>query len=332
MRRLHRRTMAFLILGLVAAGGLGIYLIERLNRLPAVPDESTQRPAPAGAEQDESARHLAPIVRDDPVRRPFPVVFEVRADFPGASAEEVERQVTIPLEITLAGIPQMEPLRTTSIPGTSMLYVSCKPSADAQAVRQAIIDRLNIAQALPPGVDTQLSRWPSGLALRYLLVGPHDESGRSIYTLHDLRELQDWVLEREFRRLPGVIDVVSSGGGVKRYEIHPDPERLRRYGITLQQLAAAVKNSNASADVGDGVLSSVPANNIRNAGLLGRGADPLMAQGLKATDPKRQRAFFVKRKTLAYARSGRSSSPRSMKSLSWLKTWSMAGGFRWAIL
>jgi Cu/Ag efflux pump CusA len=96
--------------------------------------------------------------------------------------------------------------------------------------------------------------------------------------------LQDWILAREFRRLPGVCDVSRSGGVVKRYEIHPDPDRRRRYGITLRQLSDALANSNAN--VGDVVLPQGPvALNVRAIGLFGGGTDSLSAEVLNATDP-----------------------------------------------
>ena len=80
--------------------------------------------------------------------------------------------------------------------------------------------------------------------MRYAVVGPRDAHGNSIYSLNDLRSLQSWTLEREFRRIPGIADVVSFGGLIKRYEIQPDPDRMKRYGITLQQLQTAIANSN----------------------------------------------------------------------------------------
>ena len=75
---------------------------------------------------------------------------------------------------------------------------------------------------------------PTGEIYRYILKVPKDRSGHDIYTLNDLKALQDWVLEREFRTVPRIVDVTSFGGTVRRYEVQPDPDRLRRYGITLR--------------------------------------------------------------------------------------------------
>src|SRR6516165_7113227 len=165
---------------------------------------------------------------------PAPAIVEVIAQFPGASAEEVERQVTIPLEVTLAGMPGLKYTRTKSLFGLAHLRNQFEYGMDHDRARQEVINRLQFTQQLPPGVTPQISpETPTGEIYRYTLNGPKDASGRDIYTLNDLKALQDWVLEREFRRVPGIIDVTSSGGTVKRYEVHPDPNKMRLYGITL---------------------------------------------------------------------------------------------------
>ena len=100
---------------------------------------------------------------------------------------------------------------------------------------------MQFVEGLPPGVQPQISpQSPTGEIFRYTLSSPKDALGRDIYTLNDLKALQDWMLEREFRRVPRIIDIVSCGGTVKRYEVHPDPERLGRYGITLDKLQNAI--------------------------------------------------------------------------------------------
>src|SRR5262249_44290939 len=106
----------------------------------------------------------------------------------------------------------------------------------------------------------------------------------------DLKSLQDWVLERQFRRMPRIGDVASSGGTVKRYEIHPDPERLKRYGVTLQQLQNAVANSNANVG-GDYLFQGNTVQNVRGIGLIGGGRDP-EEQVLGMTDPRRAAAYL----------------------------------------
>jgi heavy metal efflux system protein len=160
---------------------------------------------------------------------PAPAIIEVVAQFPGASAEEVERQVTIPLEVTLAGMPGLQSTRSKSLFGLAHLRNQFDYGVDFDRARQEVINRLQFTQQLPPGVTPQLSpETPTGEIYRYTLNSPKDAAGRDVYTLNDLKALQDWVLEREFRRVPGIIDVTSSGGTVKRYEVHPDPDRMKQ--------------------------------------------------------------------------------------------------------
>src|ERR1700722_4045162 len=209
---------------------------------------------------------------------PAPAIVEVIAKYPGASAEEIERQVTIPLEVTLAGIPGLKYTRTKSLFGLAHLRNQFEYGTDYDKARQEVINRLQFTQQLPPGVTPQLSpETPTGEIFRYTLRSPKDASGKDVYTLSDLKALQDWVLEREFRRIPRIIDVSSSGGTVKRYEIHPDPDRLRRYGITLGQLQSTLANANANAG-GDVLLQGGNALNVRSIGLYGGGLDPMQSR------------------------------------------------------
>src|SRR5689334_16666821 len=179
---------------------------------------------------------------------PAPAIIEVIAQYPGASAEEVERQVTIPLEVALAGMAGLKSTRSKSLFGLSHLRNQFEYGYDYDRARQEVINRLgSVAQQLPPGVTPQLSpETPTGEIYRYTLNSPKDQAGNDIYTLNDLKALQDWVLEREFRRVPGIIDVTSSGGTVKRYEVHPDPDRMKQFGITLQQIQTALASANAN--------------------------------------------------------------------------------------
>jgi cobalt-zinc-cadmium resistance protein CzcA len=209
---------------------------------------------------------------------PAPAIIEIIAQFPGASAEEVERQVTIPLEVTFAGMRGLKAIRSQSLFGLSDLKMSWHYGGDYtyEAARQEVINRLaTISQPLPSGVTPAISpESPTGEIFRYILKVPKDPSGREIYTLNDIKALQDWVLEREFRTVPRIVDVTSFGGTVRRYEIQPDVERLRRYGITLPQLQAALTNSNATVG-GDYVNQGQVAMTVRSVGLFGGGVDPV---------------------------------------------------------
>jgi cobalt-zinc-cadmium resistance protein CzcA len=209
---------------------------------------------------------------------PAPAIVEVVAQFPGASAEEVERQVTIPLEVTFAGMPGLRTIRSQSLFGLSDLKMNWHYGSEYtyEAARQEVINRMaTIAQPLPNGVTPMISpESPTGEIFRYILKVPKDSSGREIYTLNDLKALQDWVLEREFRTVPRIVDVTSFGGTVRRYEVQPDPDRLRRYGVTLSQLQTALTNSNATVG-GDYVSQGQVALTVRSVGLFGGGVDPV---------------------------------------------------------
>jgi cobalt-zinc-cadmium resistance protein CzcA len=208
---------------------------------------------------------------------PAPAIVEVFAQFPGASAEEVERQVTIPLEVTFAGMPGLKSIHSKSLFGLSDLKMNWHYGSryTYEAARQEVINRMTtISQPLPPGVTPQISpESPTGEIYRYILRVPRDRSGREIYTLNDIKALQDWVLEREFRTVPRIVDITSFGGTVRRYEVQPDPDRLRRYGITLPQLQTALTNSNATVG-GDYVNQGQVAMTVRSVGLFGGGMDP----------------------------------------------------------
>jgi cobalt-zinc-cadmium resistance protein CzcA len=217
---------------------------------------------------------------------PAPAIIEVVAQFPGASAEEVERQVTIPLEVTLAGMPGLQSTRSKSLFGLAHLRNQFEYGIDYERARQEVINRLQFSQQLPPGVTPQISpETPTGEIYRYTLDSPKDPSGHDIYTLNDLKALQDWVLEREFRRVPRIIDVASSGGTVKRYEIHPDPDRMKQFGITLSQIQQGLANANQNVG-GDYVIQGDVAHNVRGVGLFGGGRDPVSrVLGQKDPDP-----------------------------------------------
>jgi cobalt-zinc-cadmium resistance protein CzcA len=205
---------------------------------------------------------------------PAPAIIEVIAQWPGASAEEVERKVTIPLEVQLAGMPGLKYTRSKSLGGLSHLRNQFDYGIDFFAARQEVINRLNSVQGLPGGVTPQISpESPTGELVRYVLVSPRDARGREHYNLNDLKALEDVTLEREFKRIPGVIDVTSFGGTVKRYEIQPDPERMQRYGMTLAQLYNALGNSNANVG-GDSLPQGTTAMNVRGLGYFGQGLDP----------------------------------------------------------
>jgi cobalt-zinc-cadmium resistance protein CzcA len=209
---------------------------------------------------------------------PAPAIVEVIALFPGASAEEVERQVTIPLEVTFSGMPGLKKINSKSLFGLSDLKMTWHYGSEYSyyTARQEVINRMStLSQPLPPNVTPAISpESPTGEIFRYILKVPKDHSGKEIYTLNDIKALQDWVLERELRRVPRVVDLTSFGGTVRRYEVQPDPDRLRRYGITLGQLQSTLTNANATVG-GDYLTQGQVAMTARSIGLFGAGLDPV---------------------------------------------------------
>src|SRR5207253_1032854 len=151
----------------------------------------------------------------------------------GASAEEMERQVTVPMEVALSGMPGLVTTRSKSLFGLSHVRNQFEYGVDPVRARTEVLARLSTVN-FPPNVVPQLNpASPIGEIYRYYIGNPKDGDGQPIYTLADMKSLQDWVLDREFRRIPRIGSVVSFGGEVKRYEVHPDPERMRKYGISL---------------------------------------------------------------------------------------------------
>src|SRR5499425_500681 len=153
--------------------------------------------------------------------------------YPGRAAEEVEKQVTIPVEIGLSGIPHSVRLFSHTQFGLSFVVVTFDDAVDAYFSRQQVIERLRDVD-LPQGVSSELGplATPIGEIYRYRMKG--DNSNPT-----DLRTLQDWVVARQLKTVPGVADVVTYGGLVKQYQVQPDLAKMKSYDITLQQLFTA---------------------------------------------------------------------------------------------
>jgi len=215
---------------------------------------------------------------------PAPAIIEVVAQYPGASAEEVERLVNIPLEDALAGMPGLTYTRSEALFQLGHLRCQFNYGVDFDGAKQDVLNRLRYAQ-VPSGVTPVISpETPTGEIYRYTLSNPNDAAGRPIYNLDDLKALEDWTLEREFRRVPRIGDVASFGGTVKRYEIQPDPDLLTRYGITLNQLQNAISGCNANVG-GDYVKEGPGVQVVRSLGLIGGGQDPVQ-EVLGMKDPQ----------------------------------------------
>ncbi len=223
------------ILGVLALIGGGIYSANNLN-VEAYPD-------------------------------PTPPLVEVITQNPGAGPEEMERLIGIPLETALNGMPGLEDLRSTSISGLNDIKCQFAYGTDYWAARQEVINRIGDVE-LPAGARPRLSPWsPTGEIVRYVLEGPE-------YTTNQLKAVQDWVLNRALRRVPGVIDVTGYGGTVKQYQVLIDTRLLRQYGVTMDQVEDAIARSNANVG-GDILTLGSQAHNVRALGILGEGIDPI---------------------------------------------------------
>jgi cobalt-zinc-cadmium resistance protein CzcA len=199
---------------------------------------------------------------------PTPPLVEVITQNPGWSPEEMERLIGIPLETALNGMPGLEDLRSTSVAGLNDIKCQFSYGTDYWKARQEVINRLGFVDGLPPGVTPGLSPWsPTGEIVRYVLEGPG-------YDLNQLKGIQDWVLQRQLKTVPGVIDVTGYGGTVKQYQVLIDTRLLRQFNLTLQQVEDAIAKSNAN--VGGDILSlGSQSHNVRATGLIGKGVDPL---------------------------------------------------------
>src|SRR6516165_10319491 len=170
------------------------------------------------------------------------VAFQIISLFPGHAAEEVERLVTIPIENQMNGIPDRTSIRSVSIFGLSQVTITFEDGADVNFVRNQAAQLL-AAVTLPDGVQAGLSpnATPIGEIYRYTLKAPKG------FPLVELKALEDWVVERQFRTVPGVVDVVGFGGPTKQYQVLIDPAKLRSYGIPLKQVFDALASGNQNA-------------------------------------------------------------------------------------
>ena len=163
--------------------------------------------------------------------------------YPGRAAEEVEKQVTIPLEIGLSGIPHSVRLFSHTQFGLSFIAVTFDDAVDAYFSRQQVLERLRDVD-LPAGVSPDLGplATPIGEIYRYRIAGDLSPT--------EMRTIQDWTVARQLKTVPGVADVVTYGGFVKQYLVEPDLPKMKAYGITLQQLFTALDRGSANAGGG----------------------------------------------------------------------------------
>src|SRR5579884_4093272 len=168
---------------------------------------------------------------------------EVITQWPGISAEQIEQQVTIPLEIVMNGIPHLTALRSFSLFGLSDLKMTFDDESANDWNREKVLERLSQV-TLPPNVQPQMGTdWsPVGQIYFFTL-----RSTSPRYDVMELKSLEDWVVEKQFKSVPNVVDVESFGGPTREYQVRIDPEKLVAYGLSIAQVEQQLSNNNVNA-------------------------------------------------------------------------------------
>ena len=181
--------------------------------------------------------------------------------YPGRAAEEVEKQVTLPIEVAVSGLPNALRVFSHTQFGLSYTVITYDDKAEVQGARQQVNERLRGID-LPAGVDANIApnSTPVGEVMRYRLRGDG-------YSTTEIRSVEDWVVERALRQVPGIADVVAMGGAIKQYEVQPDLDKLRAYKLTFQNLLDALGRGNSNAG-GSYVAQGAQQYAIRGIGLL----------------------------------------------------------------
>jgi len=170
---------------------------------------------------------------------PVPPLVDIVTQSPGQSAEEMERYITIPIEVAMAGTPNVKTIRTISLFGLSDVKVQFTYDFSYYQAEQFIINRLAQMPPLANNAQPAISPVsPTGEIYRYRVVGPAG------FTVTDLKTIQDWMLERRFKAVPGVIDVIAWGGRTKTYDVTLDLKKVTQYGLTVPQIVQVLNNSN----------------------------------------------------------------------------------------
>lgn len=186
---------------------------------------------------------------------------EIITQWPGRAAEEVEQQVSIPIEIVMNGLPHMVALRSTSLFGLSVVDMIFDDDSNNDWNRQKALERLSQV-TLPPGLTPQMGTdWsPVGQVYFYTLTSSNPK-----YDVMELKSLEDWVLEKEFKSVPDVVDVASFGGPTREYQVRIDPEKLVDYGLSLGQVEQQLTNNNVNGG-GSFIEAGQQAINVRAVG------------------------------------------------------------------
>lgn len=193
---------------------------------------------------------------------PVPPMVEIVTQSSGLSAEEMERNVTIPIEVQMSGLPHMTAIRAISLFGLSDVKIQFTYDFNYEQAQQQVINRLAQLPQLPGGaVPTISPTSPVGEIYRYRIAAPKG------YSVEDLKTLQDWVLQRRFRAIPGVVDVTGWGGKLRSYDVVVDNDRLQAHHLTVAQVIAALGKANANVGgqtINFGAQSAI----VRGIGLI----------------------------------------------------------------
>jgi cobalt-zinc-cadmium resistance protein CzcA len=187
---------------------------------------------------------------------------QIITQWPGRSAEEIERQVTVPVEIQMAGIPHLSHLRSTTLAGLSSLMLIFDDNSTSDVNREHVLERLSMV-SLPANLIPQMGTdWsPVGQIYWYTL-----ESTNPSYDVMEKKSLEDWTLEKSFKGVPGVVDVSSFGGPTKEYQIKLDPEKLVSFSLSIAQVEQQIANNNTNGG-GSFIEQGAQQINVQSVGL-----------------------------------------------------------------
>ncbi len=188
---------------------------------------------------------------------------QIITQWPGRAAEEVEQQVTIPIETQLNGLPHLQHMRSATLFGLSSVMLIFDDDSENDWNRQKVLERLSqvsLPNNLQPSIGPDYS--PVGQIYWYTLKSTNPK-----YDLMELKSLEDWTLEKQFKSVPNVVDVVSFGGTTREYQVRVDPNKLIGYGLTIGQVEQQLANNNVNAG-GSFIESGLQQINVRAVGLI----------------------------------------------------------------
>lgn len=199
------------------------------------------------------------------------VQVQVATEAPGRSPEEIERFVTVPLEIAMTGLPGLAEMRSLNKSGLSIITLVFTDATDVYFARQLVTERLiEVTPRMPEGIVPVLGPVSTGLGEVYQYTLDHPDDGKRELTQAELTErrtIQDWVARPLLRSIPGVAEINSQGGYVKQYQVLVDPARLRHYNLSVRQVVQSVADNNANAS--GGILPQVTEQYlIRGVGMI----------------------------------------------------------------